>query len=406
MLTVNGWRQTTVNDVCERVSVGIVIKPAQYYVDDDSGVRAFRSANVDENRIVDSNWVYLSHAGHAANLSSALEAGDVLVVRSGAPGTSCVVPPEFAGSNCIDLICARPNLQEILPEYLSAYTNSAVGKQHVAGNQSGLAQKHFNVGAYKRMHLLLPPISEQRKIVEILRPWDKAIEKLEELRAAKEQQLDGFTESLIHEGQSERMYLRDLLREISTRNTGQRVERVLSVTNSAGFVLADEQFAHRVASADLSNYKIVRRGQYAYNPSRINVGSIARLDAWDNGALSPMYVVFEVLPELDSDYFGHWLRSGEARKRIALAGQGSVRDTVKFGDLGSILIPVPILERQQAIAKALNAGRQELELLEIEINALTRQKRGLMQKLLTGEWRVSTDDEDESVDGKEITDAE
>jgi len=144
-----------------------------------------------------------------------------------------------------------------------------------------------------------------------------------------------------------------------------------------------------VASADLSNYKIVRRGHYAYNPSRINVGSIARLDAWEDGALSPMYVVFQVHDGLDSDFFGHWLRSAEARQRIALAAQGSVRETVSFGDLGSILIPVPTIDRQKAISRVLNAGRDEIALIDAEIEALTRQKRGLMQKLLTGEWRVS-----------------
>src|SRR5690606_41652375 len=62
----------------------------------------------------------------------------------------------------------------------------------------------------------------------------------------------------------------------------------------------------------------------------------SRLDAWEDGALSPMYVVFQVCDELDPDFFGHWLRSAEARQRIALAAQGSVRETVSFSDLGSI----------------------------------------------------------------------
>ncbi|MFN3327148.1 MAG: restriction endonuclease subunit S, partial [Bryobacteraceae bacterium] len=228
----------------------------------------------------------------------------------------------------------------------------------------------------------------QRKIAEILRTWDEALEKLTALRAAKARRLEGLCAKLIYDEQAERRHLRDFLREVSTRNRGQQVKRVLSVTNSAGFALAEDQFAHRVASADLSNYKIVQRGHYAYNPSRINVGSIARLDAWEDGALSPMYVVFQVRDGLDSDFFGHWLRSAEARQRIALAAQGSVRETVSFGDLGSILVPVPTIDRQQAISRVLNAGRDEIALIDAEIAALTRQKRGLMQKLLTGEWRV------------------
>lgn len=247
-----------------------------------------------------------------------------------------------------------------------------------------------------RVSLKIPPIKEQRKIAVILRTWEEALEKLNALRAAKARQLDGLAAKLIHDDQVERLHLRGFLKEKSTRNRDEQVQRVLSVTNSAGFVLAEEQFAHRVASASLSNYKIVRRGQYAYNPSRINVGSIARLDAWDEGALSPMYVVFQVQGGLDADFFGHWLRSAEARQRIALAAQGSVRETVSFGDLGSILVPVPTIERQQAIAKGLNAAQAEISLLDDEIKAVTRQKRGLMQKLLTGEWRVEVSDDEEA----------
>lgn len=183
---VEGWRLKPVEEICERVSVGIVIKPSQYYVDDGDGIRAFRSANIAENRIVDDKWVYLSHAGHAANAKSRLRAGDVLVVRSGAPGTACVVTPEFEGANCIDVVFARPNPEMVLPEYLSEYTNSDVGKQHVFGNKGGLALQHFNVGAYKEMLVLLPPLPEQRKIAEILRTWDEAIEKLEAMRKVKE----------------------------------------------------------------------------------------------------------------------------------------------------------------------------------------------------------------------------
>ncbi|MFN3628164.1 MAG: restriction endonuclease subunit S [Parvibaculum sp.] len=235
----------------------------------------------------------------------------------------------------------------------------------------------------------VPPLPEQRKIAEILRTWDEAIEKLEALRAAKLRRLEGLAAHLIHEAQAEPQHLREHIKEVSERNKGQNVNRILSVTNSKGFALAEDQFAHRVASADISNYKIVRKGQYAYNPSRINVGSIARLDDWPEGALSPMYVVFEVLDTLYADFFGHWLRSAEARKRIALAAQGSVRDTVSFGDLGSILIPLPSLDEQRRIARALTTAKREIGLLEAEIKALTRQKRGLMRKLLTGEWRVA-----------------
>ena len=92
-----GWQNARVEQVCDTVSVGIVIKPAQYYTSADVGVRAFRSANVGENKIIDRDWVYLTTDGHRANSKSMLQMGDILVVRSGAPGTSCVVTAEYEG---------------------------------------------------------------------------------------------------------------------------------------------------------------------------------------------------------------------------------------------------------------------------------------------------------------------
>ncbi len=315
-----------------------------------------------------------------------LPKGAVLFTCIGATiGKAGVAARDLATNQQINaVICDPKRADNLFVYYLLALRAESI--KRLAGAQ---AVPIVNKSTFEDVTAPLPPLPEQRKIAEILRTWDEALEKLTALRAAKARRLDGLAAWLIHDEQAERLHLRDFLSEVSTRNHGQQVERVLSVTNSAGFVLAEDQFAHRVASADLSNYKIVRRGQYAYNPSRINVGSIARLDAWEDGALSPMYVVFRVRNGLDSDFFRHWLRSAEARQRIALAAQGSVRETVSFGDLGSILIPVPTIERQQSISRALNAGREEIALIEAEIEALTRQKRGLMQKLLTGEWRVS-----------------
>ena len=254
--------------------------------------------------------------------------------------------------------------------------------------RQGAGRFKLTKAALERLPILLPPKWEQIRIAEILRSWETAIGKMEALRISKKSYYDALTTILTNNPDYEQQHLRQHLREVSERNRGVAVDLVLSVTNSAGFVLSEEQFAHRVASADLSNYKIVRRDQYAYNPSRINVGSIARLSDWDVGALSPMYVVFEVSRGLDSDFFDHWLGSSETKQRIRLAAQGSVRDSVGFGDLCTIMVPVPTMDRQRAVAQALNSGREEIRLITTEIAALARQKHGLMQKLLTGEWRV------------------
>ena len=210
------------------------------------------------------------------------------------------------------------------PRWLAYLLNSPAYRAHLSRIASGTSanMKKLQKPSLLRLTIRVPPLPEQRKIAEILQTWDEAIEQLETETTLKETAHSGHVKRLIHDAQYSRQRLRPHLQHVSNRNAGQKTERVLSVTNSAGFVLAEDQFAHRIASADLSNYKIVQRGQYAYNPARINVGSIARLDRWTDGVLSPMYVVFQVRPSLDSDFFYHWLSSAEAHQRIRLARPG------------------------------------------------------------------------------------
>ncbi len=251
------------------------------------------------------------------------------------------------------------------------------------------AQKNINLEALRPLPLDVPSAGEQGKIACVIRAWESAIETTEQLIAAKERHYTHELSRLISQGKHPRSHVGNFAHEVSERNRGGNEERVLSVTNSRGFVLPEDQFERRVASADLSNYKVVTRGQYAYNPSRINVGSIARLDDWDMGVLSPMYVVFGLdHARVDSDYFLHWLDSHEARERIKKSAQGSVRETVSFTEFAAIAFPFPDLDRQAAIALYLNALRKEISTLGVYIEKLKEQKRGLMQKLLTGQWRV------------------
>ena len=127
--------------------------------------------------------------GHEKNKKSQLKVGDVLVVRSGYTGTSCVVPPEYNGTNCIDIIFARPKQNLVISEFLSAYINSPEGRKQVLKSEGGLAQKHFNVTELKKMLVPIPPQAEQIGIIRHLEDAQTAIRlneaKLNQLQAIK-----------------------------------------------------------------------------------------------------------------------------------------------------------------------------------------------------------------------------
>ncbi len=102
-----------------------------------------------------------------------------------------------------------------------------------------------------------------------------------------------------------------------------------------------------------------------------------------------MYVVFELnASKVNSDYFWHWLNSHEAEQRIQNSAQGTVRESVSFADFSAIAIPLPDLKRQTTIANCLNCLRGEIAILNGQLEKQKRQKRGLMQELLTGKWRL------------------
>lgn len=157
----NEWEVVKCNDICTEIVVGIVIQPAQYYVSE--GVPVLRSANVRETGIDPSDLVYMTEESNRLLAKSMLHSGDIVTVRTGYPGTSCVVTPEFDGANCVDILISRPG-PRIRSAFLSIWINSDYGKNQVLRMQGGLAQQHFNVGELKNLLVALPSFEEQERM--------------------------------------------------------------------------------------------------------------------------------------------------------------------------------------------------------------------------------------------------
>lgn len=124
--------------------------------------------------IRDEDWVYFSQDAMKEAHRTIVHKGDVLVVRSGYPGTSCVVTDEYDGCNVIDLIIAHPYKDKILPEFLCAFTNFPHGKNQIENMQHGVAQKHFNVSMFNSMKIILPPLHAQQLFINFWKQSDKS----------------------------------------------------------------------------------------------------------------------------------------------------------------------------------------------------------------------------------------
>lgn len=167
-----GMRRIKLKDVCDRITVGHVGPMADKYTTD--GVPFLRSQNITPFRLKLDDIKFVPPDFHEKLRKSALRPGDVAVVRTGYPGTACVIPNTFAELNCADLVVITPS-QDLNPYYLSAIFNSAWGVASVAGNLVGVAQQHFNIGAAKELEVLLPTRPTQDRIAGILSAYDELI---------------------------------------------------------------------------------------------------------------------------------------------------------------------------------------------------------------------------------------
>ena len=287
----------------------------------------------------------------------------------------------------------RPQKGLFFPCFLGYQVNSASYRKQLQALIQGIKVCSLGKQAIANTYFAVPPLSEQQRIVSVLSLWDTAIEKqtalIEKLTLRKrglmqqlltgKRRLKGFLGGTFHR-------LGNYISECNRRNNG--CNRVLSVTNTRGFILQEEQFDKIVASNDTSNYKIVHRGEFAYNPSRVNVGSLAMLNEYDEGILSPMYIVFKANENIDKNYLLQCLQSYWFRGHIPAYTQGSVRDSLSFDGLCSMKFYIPTLQEQKAISAILEHADKEIEIQKQKLATMLDQKKGLMQVLLTGKKRI------------------
>lgn len=248
----------------------------------------------------------------------------------------------------------------------------------------GAGAQHFNIGqeGLNKVKLHFALLDEQKKIARLLSLLDeriatqnKIIEDLKKLKyAIIEREYTFKVQTHSHIG--------DFIEQNSNRNKDNIIQNVLSVSNRQGFIRQREQFEDRsIASNDTSNYKIVARNDFAFNPARINVGSIARLTTFEKGIVSPMYICFHtknsILPEYLSFYFETKQFFSEIQKRL----EGSVRQCLSYEGLCNIPFFPPVIEDQRRIGKRLFTLVQKFNLEMTFLEMLQKQKTYLLRQM-------------------------
>jgi len=263
---------------------------------------------------------------------------------------------------------------------------------------TGISVYSLSKGNLSKLKILLPPVKEQNAIATALNLMDINIDKINQLVSQKELQKKGLMQLLLTGKERLRGFnkdwkevrLGDVTNNFSRRNKGLSNARIYSVTNTNGFVFQSDQFEREVAGDDLTNYKIIRKNEFAYNPARINVGSIAYFND-DVGIISSLYVCFSTKNEILDYFLEQILKLDHTKHKISSYGEGGVRIYLWYDLFAKIKIKIPAVEEQTAINKVLKCADNEIKILKIKAEKLKQQKKGLMQVLLTGKNRLKID---------------
>jgi Restriction endonuclease S subunits len=249
-----------------------------------------------------------------------------------------------------------------------------------------------------------PPIYEQQKIAQILSTWNKAIEKLQSLIAAKQKRKKALAQQLMtgkkrfaeFTEQWKEVQLGKLFKEIHDKvGMGKVIPH--SITAGTGFVSHEEKWGKDISGSQYENYTLLKKGQFSYNKGnskKYACGCMYMLKHADVIAVPNVFISFErrqanVCNEFYEQYFIADYCARELRRYITSGARSDGLLNLNKADFFSIKVPYPPFEEQQKIASVLAAADQEIEILQKQLTALKEQKKGLMQQLLTGKKRVS-----------------
>lgn len=399
-----GWSIVKLGEIIN-YKKGFAFKSENYT---SSGVRVIKISDTTESSIKQYNGTYIDSNKYDKYKEWSLSEDDIVISTVGSRpplyesmvGKVIKIPSSCNNSllnqNMVR-IRSKNNLQQKYLYYLLKSKRYLTHIENICrGNANQVSITLDELFDYK---IEIPPLKEQEKIAEILSTWDLAIDKQQQLIEKKKDFQKGLIQRLLSGEVRFKEFtdewntykLKSIINQKLNKNKQGNVSLVLSVTNKKGFVKQEDHFEKQVASKDLTNYKIVRKGEFAYNPSRINVGSIALLEKFDEGLLSPMYIIFKCNDLILPEYYNYWIRTGTFTNQMKKYLSGSVRETLSFEDMSLIKIKIPSLDEQKKISEVLKTADKEIELLEKELEALKLQKKGLMQRLLTGEVRVNVE---------------
>ena len=407
-LIPHDWEVKTLEESTQRVSVGLATSVTKYY--SRTGVPMFRNLNIKENRLDDSDILYLDEAFANANPTKKIHKDDVLTVHTGYVGISCVVPEKYEGALTFTTLITTTKKEILSPNYLSLYLNSNMGMNEVVLLQAGGGRNNLNVNDFIKLRITLPPtIAEQERIAGALSSIDTLIgaltEQIEKKRHIKQgamqqlltgkKRLAGFT------GEWKSVKLGEIgetysgLSGKTADDFGKGDAQYITFLNILNNPIIDTTIFERVQVRSGERQNVVHCGDLFFNtssetPEEVGICAVI-LDEIENLYLNSFCFGFRLLDEtIDGKYLAYYFRSKEGREIMTTLAQGATRYNLSKSSFckAEILLP-PTIAEQTAIAAVLSGMDTEIAVLEKKRDKYIAIKSGMMQNLLTGKIRLA-----------------
>lgn len=383
-----GWKAATIGELGELVAGSTPPRKEDERYFSDSGIPWVKTGDL-TNGLVSRTEERITDLGVSECRCPKHPPGTVLVAMYGGfgqIGRTGLLNIHASTNQAITAIRLR-DPSPVTPIFLQAWLNHV---KPVWRRVAGSSRKDPNISKsdISNLPVPLPPDALVRAHDSFVSAVGLMDEKIAELIAAKRLFKEGVVQTTMLTTRCERsMSMAQLCEQVVNRNAGRlSYDRVMGVVKGVGF----ESMRNRVrGKGGLDRYLVVPPGAFAYNPMRLNIGSIAFNNQRRELLVSPDYVVFQPRAGVASAKYVNQLRYAYLWRRfMRRAGAGSVRVRIYFDDLARLRFPAPDIHEQERIATALDVMDREISLLEAQRKQYQLYKSGLMNSLLSGELTV------------------
>lgn len=394
------WKEVRLGDVCTRVCSGGTPKSTNlsYY---GGEIPWLNTKEIDFNRIYSTEKT-ITDSGLNNSSAKWIAPNTVTVAMYGATaGKSCIVKVPMTTNQA----CCNLTINDEVADYKFVYYTLKNDYTTLASLANGGAQQNLNAQIIKDYVLKMPSLADQRRIASILSSLDRKIELNNKINADLEEMAqaifknwfvdfepfkDGkFVDSelgMIPEGWKVGT-LGDITKNKSAKVKERNDVKVLSPVTTGELVLSEEYFTKQVFSSSIAKYKIVNKGDFAYNPARVNIGSLGRNDFDFDGCVSPVYVVFSVLDGYEN-FFDLFRKTDFFKDSVGSLAIGGVRQSLSYDDLSSIEVIIPSENAVEEFNNLYNQMKKTIKANKLESSRLSLLRDTLLPRLMSGELEV------------------